>query len=113
MRNDGRQPNKLRPVTITRRYIKCAEGSVLIEVGDTRVVCTASVENKVPPFLRNSGQHRSMTGQRDAQRNSLSLGRISASGPQFIQIGRNGQIQRIGPQSVDGNDNYVLDGGIC
>lgn len=56
MRNDGRQPNKLRPVTITRRYIKRAEGSVLIEVGDTRVVCTASVENKVPPFLRNSRQ---------------------------------------------------------
>jgi len=56
MRNDGRQPNKLRPVTITRRYIKRAEGSVLIEVGDTRVICTASVENKVPPFLRNSRQ---------------------------------------------------------
>jgi ribonuclease PH len=56
MRNDGRQPDKLRPVTITRRYIKRAEGSVLIEVGDTRVVCTASVENKVPPFLRNSRQ---------------------------------------------------------
>ena len=56
MRNDGRQPNKLRPVTITRRYLKRAEGSVLIEVGDTRVICTASVENKVPPFLRNSRQ---------------------------------------------------------
>jgi ribonuclease PH len=56
MRNDGRQPNALRPVTITRRYIKRAEGSVLIEVGDTRVVCTASVENKVPPFLRNARQ---------------------------------------------------------
>ncbi len=56
MRNDGRQPNTLRPVTITRRYIKRVEGSVLIEVGDTRVVCTASVENKVPPFLRNSRQ---------------------------------------------------------
>jgi ribonuclease PH len=56
MRNDGRQADKLRPVTITRRYIKRAEGSVLIEVGDTRVVCTASIENKVPPFLRNSKQ---------------------------------------------------------
>lgn len=56
MRNDGRQPTKLRPVTITRRYIKRAEGSVLIEVGDTRVICTASIENRVPPFLRNSGQ---------------------------------------------------------
>lgn len=56
MRSDGRQPDKLRPVTITRRYIKRAEGSVLIEVGDTKVICTASVENKVPPFLRNSRQ---------------------------------------------------------
>lgn len=56
MRSDGRQPDKLRPVTITRRYIKRAEGSVLIEAGDTKVICTASVENKVPPFLRNSNQ---------------------------------------------------------
>ena len=56
MRSDGRQADKLRPVTITRRFIKRAEGSVLIEVGDTRVICTASVENKVPPFLRNSHQ---------------------------------------------------------
>jgi ribonuclease PH len=56
MRNDGRQVDTLRPVTITRRYIKRAEGSVLIEVGDTKVICTASIENKVPPFLRNSRQ---------------------------------------------------------
>lgn len=56
MRNDGRQADKLRPVTITRRYLKRAEGSVLIEVGDTKVVCSATVENRVPPFLRNSRQ---------------------------------------------------------
>ncbi len=56
MRNDGRQEDQLRPVKITRRYIKHAEGSVLIEVGDTKVICTASIENKVPPFLRNSNQ---------------------------------------------------------
>jgi ribonuclease PH len=56
MRNDGRQPDKLRPVTITRKYLKRAEGSVLIEVGDTKVICTASIENKVPPFLKNSNQ---------------------------------------------------------
>lgn len=56
MRIDGRQPNKLRPVKITRNYIKYAEGSVLIEVGDTKVICTASIEDKVPPFLKNSGQ---------------------------------------------------------
>jgi len=56
MRIDGRQPNKLRPVKITRNYIKYAEGSVLIEVGDTKVICTASIEDKVPPFLKNSGE---------------------------------------------------------
>jgi ribonuclease PH len=56
MRVDGRQPNKLRPVKITRNYIKYAEGSVLIEVGDTKVICTASIEDKVPPFLKNTGE---------------------------------------------------------
>ncbi|MCP4399017.1 MAG: ribonuclease PH, partial [bacterium] len=56
MRRDGRQPDELRPVKITRNYIKRAEGSVLIEAGDTKVICTASVENRVPPFLRNMNQ---------------------------------------------------------
>lgn len=54
-RDDGRANNELRPVTITRGYMKYAEGSCLIEVGETRVICTASVEEKVPPFLKNSG----------------------------------------------------------
>lgn len=54
-RADGRQPDQLRPVDITRGFIKHAEGSVLITVGDTRVICTATIEDKVPPFLRNSG----------------------------------------------------------
>lgn len=54
-REDGRTNNEIRPVTITRGYIKYAEGSCLIEMGDTRVVCTASVEDKVPPFLKNTG----------------------------------------------------------
>ncbi len=56
MRPDGRQPNQMRPVTITRDFLRHAEGSVLIEVGDTKVVCTASVEDRVPPFLRDTGQ---------------------------------------------------------
>ncbi|PID59027.1 ribonuclease PH [candidate division KSB3 bacterium] len=56
MRKDGRKSDDLRPVQITRSYIKRAEGSVLIEVGDTKVICTASVENRVPPFLRNANQ---------------------------------------------------------
>jgi ribonuclease PH len=55
-RHDGRGPEDLRPVRLTRRYTRHAEGSVLVEVGDTRVICTASVEDRVPPFLRGSGQ---------------------------------------------------------
>ncbi len=55
-RPDDRAPDQLRPVTITRNFIKYAEGSCLIEVGETKVICTASVETKVPPFLRGKGQ---------------------------------------------------------
>jgi len=56
MRADGRKTTQLRPITITPGYIKHADGSVLIEMGDTRVICTAKLEDKVPPFLRNSGK---------------------------------------------------------
>lgn len=55
MRTDGRADNKLRPVKITRKFSKYAEGSCLIELGNTKVICTASLEDKVPPFLRNKG----------------------------------------------------------
>jgi len=55
MRIDGRKADELRRTKITRNYIKDAEGSVLIEMGDTRVICTATVENSVPPFLRGKG----------------------------------------------------------
>ena len=55
-RIDGRQNNVMRPVSITSNYMKYAEGSCLVEVGDTRVICTASVEERVPPFLKNSGK---------------------------------------------------------
>ena len=54
-RQDGRTADELRPVSMTRNYLKFAEGSVMIEVGDTRVLCSASVEEKVPPFLKGSG----------------------------------------------------------
>ncbi len=52
IRIDGRNNNDLRPVTITRHFTANAEGSVLIEVGNTKVICTAMVEDKVPPFMR-------------------------------------------------------------
>src|SRR5258705_11536985 len=55
-RIDGRSPSQLRPTTITPGFLAHAEGSVLIEVGRTRVICTASVEDRVPPFLRNTGK---------------------------------------------------------
>jgi ribonuclease PH len=55
-RSDGRSASQLRPTTITPGFLAHAEGSVLIEVGRTRVICTASVEDRVPPFLRNSGK---------------------------------------------------------
>jgi len=56
MRGDGRRPDELRPVTITPNVNKYAEGSVLIKMGDTHVLCTASVEESVPPFMRDRGE---------------------------------------------------------
>ncbi|GGI10429.1 ribonuclease PH [Gottfriedia solisilvae] len=55
-RTDGRLNNELRPIEIVTNYTKHAEGSVLISVGDTKVICNATVEDRVPPFLRNSGK---------------------------------------------------------
>jgi ribonuclease PH len=55
LRLDGRGADKIRKVNITRNYIKYPEGSCLIELGNTKVICTASVEESVPPFLRGSG----------------------------------------------------------
>jgi ribonuclease PH len=54
-RPSGRRPDQVRPVRMTRGYTRHAEGSVLVEFGDTRVLCTASVESRVPPFLRDKG----------------------------------------------------------
>jgi len=55
-RSDNRAPDQLRPVTITPDFIPTAEGSALIQVGNTRVICTASIEEAVPTFMRNSGR---------------------------------------------------------
>ncbi|HSM77154.1 MAG TPA: ribonuclease PH [Bryobacteraceae bacterium] len=56
MRIDQRIPGQMRPVRIEKNYLKTAEGSALIEIGNTRVLCAASIEESVPPFLRGSGQ---------------------------------------------------------
>jgi len=55
-RHDGRATDQLRPVRITRDYLRHPEGSVLVEFGDTKVICTASLEDKVPPFLKGQGK---------------------------------------------------------
>jgi ribonuclease PH len=55
-RSDNRTPDQMRPVKMTTDFVSTAEGSVLIEVGNTRVICTASIDNTVPVFLRNSGK---------------------------------------------------------
>src|SRR5437667_11274190 len=55
-RLDGRANDAVRPTKLTPHYLIHAEGSVFIEVGDTQVICTASVEDRVPPFLRNTGR---------------------------------------------------------
>jgi len=56
MRIDGRKPDEMRPVLIKRNYTKFAHGSVLIEVGNTKVICTASIEDSVPPHKKNTGE---------------------------------------------------------
>ena len=56
MRPMGRKNGELRPVRLTRSYLNYPEGSVLIEMGETRVICTASIEERVPPFLKGSGR---------------------------------------------------------
>lgn len=56
MRTDGRMPDQLRPVKLQRGFAKFAEGSCLIEMGDTHMLVTATVEDRVPPFMKNSGR---------------------------------------------------------
>ena len=92
-RTDGRAPDALRPVCITPGFLPYAEGSVLIEMGNTRVVCAASLEDRVPPFLRNSGQgwltaEYAMLPRATQTRTSREIGRGGPSG-------RTHEIQRL------------------
>ena len=93
MRPSGRAPNELRPTTITRNFTRHAEGSVLICCGETRVLCTASVEERVPPFLRGKGEGwvTAEYGMLPRSTNSR-MGREAARGKQG---GRTMEIQRL------------------
>lgn len=93
MRPSGRQPDQPRDVRLTRHFTRHAEGSVLVEFGDTRVICTASVENKVPPFLRGEGQGWITAEYGMLPRSTGSrMGREAARGKQG---GRTVEIQRL------------------
>jgi ribonuclease PH len=92
-RTDGRAPDELRAVRITPDYLPYAEGSVLIEMGQTRVICSASIEDRVPPFLRNTGQgwvtaEYAMLPRSTQQRTQRETGRGGPSG-------RTHEIQRL------------------
>ncbi|MEE8343473.1 MAG: ribonuclease PH [Gammaproteobacteria bacterium] len=93
MRPSKRAPDQMRPVQITRHYTKHAEGSVLVEFGDTRVVCTASVEDRVPGFLRGQGRGWVTAEYGMLPRSTGSrMGREAARGRQG---GRTMEIQRL------------------
>jgi len=100
MRGDGRRDDEMRPVTITRKYLKYAEGSVLIDVGDTRVLCSATVEERVPQFLKDSG-HGWITAEygllprstNTRTQREVTAGRVS---------GRTAEIQRLVGRSLRG-----------
>ena len=95
-RKDGRQPDQLRPVTIQRHYIKHAEGSVLVATGDTHVICTASVIDQQPRFMRsqrikNKGwvtAEYSMLPRSTSERmqREVTRGEVSVDGPRKFNV---------------------------
>jgi ribonuclease PH len=92
-RSDGRDPLDLRPVKMTTGFTKYAEGSVLVEMGETRVICTASIEDRVPPFLKGKGKgwitaEYSMLPRATETRTQREIGRGGPSG-------RTHEIQRL------------------
>jgi len=92
-RPSGRAPDELRPVRLTRRFTRHAEGSVLVEFGDTRVLCTASIEDGVPAFLRNTGRGWITAEVRMLPRATHTRSRREAA--QGKQGGRTLEIQRL------------------
>jgi ribonuclease PH len=93
MRNDGRKPCEMRKIKIKKNVIKFAEGSCQIEIGNTKVICTASVEEKVPPFLKHTG-----SGWVTAEYGMLPRScqtRIQRESSRGKQNGRTQEIQRL------------------
>ena len=111
IRNDGREPDELRPVAFTRDYTELAMGSVLVEMGRTRVLCTASVEERVPPWLRGKGKglgHRRVLDAARARRPSGSTARRRKG----KQSGRTQEIQRLIGRSLRAVTDLVVLGEV-
>src|SRR5882724_6184055 len=92
-RSDNRTPEQMRPVNIVRDFITTAEGAVLIEVGNTRVICTASIEETVPPFMRNRGKGWITSEYGMLPRSTLT--RSARDATKGRQSGRTHEIQRL------------------
>src|SRR5580700_2164995 len=92
-RSDNRTPDQLRPVNIVPDFISTAEGSALIEMGNTRVICTASVEETVPAFLRNSGKGWISSEYGMLPRSTMT--RTAREAAKGKQSGRTQEIQRL------------------
>ena len=93
MRSNGRRPDQLRPLVLDRGWSKHAEGSVLVSAGDTRVLCTASVEESVPPFLKGKGQGW-VTAEYGMLPRSTNT-RMRREAAEGAQSGRTHEIQRL------------------
>lgn len=93
MRDNLRSNHQLRPIRITRNYTKHAEGSVLVEFGDTKVICTASIAQGVPPFLKDSGQGWITAEYGMLPRSTHS--RMQREASKGKQVGRTQEIQRL------------------
>lgn len=105
-REDGRQTDELRRVIITRNYNKHAEGSVLIEMGDTKVICTATIDEKVPPFRKGSGlgwitAEYSMLPRATSVRNARDINKMKLNG-------RASEIQRLIGRALRSVVNFEL-----
>jgi ribonuclease PH len=115
MRPDGRKPDEMRPVEISPGYLKTAEGSVLITIGNTQVLCAASVESSTPPFLRNTGKgwvtaEYSMLPRATSTRTAREVSKGRASGRTHeIQrlIGRS--LRSVVDMTVLGERSIILD----
>jgi ribonuclease PH len=110
IRTDGREPDDLRPLTFTRDYTELAMGSVLVEMGRTRVLCTASVEDRVPPWLRGKGR-----GWVTAEYSMLpgsTPERVDREAARGKQSGRTQEIQRLIGRSLRAVTDLVVLGEV-